>query len=74
MPDLVVELEPVVDRHGVIVGFVCPGGSGMWDAYIAAILPDERNPNSPAWAEFLSVPFIVVVVVLAVCAAVANLL
>jgi hypothetical protein len=41
---------------------------------IAAILPDERNPNSPTWAEFLSVPFIVVVAVLAVCAAVANLL
>jgi hypothetical protein len=38
---------------------------------IAAILPDERNPNSLTWAEFLSVPFIVVVAVLAVvCAAV----
>jgi hypothetical protein len=37
---------------------------------IAAILPDERNPMSPTWAELLSVLFIVVVAVLAVvCAA-----
>jgi len=38
---------------------------------IAAILPDERNPESWAWAEFLSVIFIVVVAVLAVGCAVA---
>jgi hypothetical protein len=38
---------------------------------IAAILPDERNLNSLTWAEFLSVPSIVVVTVLAVvCVAV----
>jgi len=33
---------------------------------IAAILPDERNPESWTWAEFLSVIFIVVVAALAV--------
>jgi hypothetical protein len=46
MPDLVVELEPVVDRHGVIIGFVCPGGSGMWDAYLG----DFAKP----WKQFAS--------------------
>ena len=38
---------------------------------IAAILPDERNPESWTWAEFLSVIFIVVVAVLAVVLAAA---
>jgi hypothetical protein len=39
---------------------------------IAAILPDERNPMTLTWAEFLSVLFIVVVAVLAVVAVVAS--
>ena len=37
---------------------------------IAAILPDERNPEGLTWAEFLSVIVIVVVAVLAVVCAV----
>ncbi len=42
---------------------------------IATILPDERNPMSWTWGEFLSVLFVVVVAVfVVVCIAVARLL